>query len=125
MPVVLIGLGIMLYFLALLLAFTIFGELSALLGYACIAAGLVVLGVRVARPALAPSGEQAGGSPPPRRSGAVPPLKYPAHLVDLAAVDPEGGVVLAHRLGARRVEQAVHLTICVVEQFRLAHAELV
>lgn len=43
--------------------------------------------------------------------------------MDLAAVDPEGRVVLPHRLGVRRLEQAVDLAVGIVEQFRLAHSK--
>ena len=37
----LIGLGVVLFLLALGLAFTIYGEISAVLGVACVAAGIV------------------------------------------------------------------------------------
>jgi hypothetical protein len=40
-PRVLIGVGALLIVLALLLAFTIFGEISAVLGVACIVIGVV------------------------------------------------------------------------------------
>lgn len=45
-PVVLIAVGVLLWLLALGLAFTIFGVVSALLGFACIVAGAVWLVAR-------------------------------------------------------------------------------
>jgi hypothetical protein len=44
MGAVLIGIGVLLFLLALGLAFTIFGVISALLGMACIVVGVLVLG---------------------------------------------------------------------------------
>jgi hypothetical protein len=44
MPGVLIGVGVILIVLTLLLAFTIFGEISAVLGLGCVAIGAVMMG---------------------------------------------------------------------------------
>lgn len=41
---VLVGLGPLLFLLSLALAFTIYGEISAAVGLACLVAGIVVLG---------------------------------------------------------------------------------
>lgn len=49
MAVVLIVLGAVLVVLTFLLAFTIFGELSAVLGVACLVAGSLMLGRRTSR----------------------------------------------------------------------------
>ena len=46
MPSVLIGTGLVLIVLTFLLAFTIFGEISAVLGVACVVLGAVMLGRR-------------------------------------------------------------------------------
>ncbi|MFZ0059668.1 MAG: hypothetical protein WAL35_06435 [Acidimicrobiales bacterium] len=46
MPGVLIGVGALLILLTFLLAFTIFGEISAVLGVTCIVIGAVMLGRR-------------------------------------------------------------------------------
>ncbi len=46
MPAILIGVGATLIVLTFLLAFTIFGVISALLGVACIAMGTIMLGRR-------------------------------------------------------------------------------
>jgi len=45
-PVALVTAGVLLWLLALGLAFTIFGEISAVMGFACIGAGVVWLVVR-------------------------------------------------------------------------------
>jgi hypothetical protein len=45
-PVVLIAVGVLLWLLALGLAFTIFGIVSALLGFACIVAGAIWLAAK-------------------------------------------------------------------------------
>ncbi len=50
MPVVLIGAGAILIMLTFLLAFTIFGVISALLGMACILMGAMMLGRRPHEP---------------------------------------------------------------------------
>jgi len=50
MPGVLIGAGVLLVVLTFLLAFTIFGEIAAVLGVACIAIGAVMTGRRQRRP---------------------------------------------------------------------------
>jgi hypothetical protein len=46
MPAVLIGVGAVLIVFTFLLAFTIFGEISGLLGFACIVIGALMLGRR-------------------------------------------------------------------------------
>jgi len=50
MPTVLIGVGAVLIVLTFLLAFTIFGEISALLGAMCIVIGAMLLGRRAHGP---------------------------------------------------------------------------
>jgi hypothetical protein len=49
MPAALIGIGAVLIVFTFLLAFTIYGELSAVLGIACIVIGAVLLGRRSSR----------------------------------------------------------------------------
>jgi hypothetical protein len=53
-PGVLIGLGGLLLVFTFLLAFTIFGELSAVLGITCIVAGSIMLGRRSSGPVTDP-----------------------------------------------------------------------
>lgn len=48
-----------------------------------------------------------------------------ADLVHLAAIDSQGGVVVANSLGVGGLEQAVDLAVAVVEQLGLSYAELV
>jgi len=50
MPAALLGAGAMLIVLTFLLAFTIFGVISALLGVACIVMGAMMLGRRARGP---------------------------------------------------------------------------
>lgn len=50
MPTVLIGIGAVLIVLTFLLAFTTFGEISALLGVVCIACGAMMIGRRAHGP---------------------------------------------------------------------------
>jgi hypothetical protein len=54
MPAVLIGVGVILMVLTFLLAFTIFGQISALLGVAALAAGAIMLDRRARRRATDP-----------------------------------------------------------------------
>ena len=54
-PGVLIGLGVLLLVFTFLLAFTIFGELSAVLGVACLAVGSLMFSRRSSRQVTDPS----------------------------------------------------------------------
>jgi cobalamin biosynthesis protein CobD/CbiB len=57
-PSVLIGVGALVIVLTFLLALTIFGEISAVLGVVCILVGAVTLGRRAGRPGSVRSGKR-------------------------------------------------------------------
>jgi hypothetical protein len=63
--------------------------------------------------------------PPPVVTRAVQGSADPGDLVDLAAIHAECGMVIAHGLGIRRIQEAVHLAIRVMEQLDLPDAELI